>query len=58
VKVDRGRAALLLLADGRLPSGSHVHSGGIEAAVTDGRVHDHGSLGEPESMSPSRRRLG
>jgi urease accessory protein len=46
VKVDRGRAALLLLADGRLPSGGHVHSGGIEAAVTDGRVYDHSSLGE------------
>ncbi|WP_447985484.1 urease accessory protein UreF [Nitrospira sp. Nam74] len=33
-------AALLLLADGRFPAGSHAHSGGVEAAVTCGRVHD------------------
>jgi urease accessory protein len=33
-------AALLLLADGRLPTGGHAHSGGIEAAVADGRVRD------------------
>jgi len=32
------RAALLLLADGRLPAGSHAHSGGLEQAVTDGLV--------------------
>jgi urease accessory protein len=31
-------AALLLLADGRLPTGGHVHSGGVEEAVTDGRI--------------------
>jgi urease accessory protein len=31
-------AAALLLADGRFPSGGHVHSAGVEAAVTDGRV--------------------
>jgi urease accessory protein len=30
--------AMLLLADSRLPSGGHAHSGGIEAAVTDGLV--------------------
>jgi urease accessory protein len=30
--------ALLLLADSRLPSGGHAHSGGIEMAVTDGLV--------------------
>jgi urease accessory protein UreF len=29
---------LLLLADGRLPTGGHVHSGGVEEAVTDGRI--------------------
>ena len=29
---------LLLLADGRFPAGGHAHSGGIEAAVTAGRV--------------------
>ena len=36
--------ALMLLADGRLPAGGHVHSGGIESAVADGRVHDLASL--------------
>ncbi|HWJ97784.1 MAG TPA: urease accessory UreF family protein [Acidimicrobiales bacterium] len=38
-------SALLLLADGRFPDGSHAHSFGMEAAVTAGRVHDPGSLG-------------
>jgi urease accessory protein len=33
-------AALLALADQRLPSGGHVHSGGVEQAVTAGLVHD------------------
>ncbi len=33
-------AALLLLADGRFPAGGHAHSGGVEAAVAAGRVHD------------------
>jgi urease accessory protein len=33
-----GGATLLLLADGRLPIGGHVHSGGVEEAVNDGRV--------------------
>jgi len=37
--------ATLLLADGRLPTGGHVHSAGIESAVADGRVHDVDSLG-------------
>lgn len=38
---DPGRiAALLLLADGRLPTGGHAHSGGIEEAVGAGRVRD------------------
>jgi len=36
--------ALLLLADGRFPAGGHAHSGGVEAAVTDGRVSDESSL--------------
>ncbi|MFF5211909.1 urease accessory protein UreF [Streptosporangium sp. NPDC000396] len=33
-------AALLLLTDSRLPAGGHGHSGGIEAAVKVGAVHD------------------
>jgi urease accessory protein len=36
--------ALLLLADGRLPSGGHAHSGGVEAAVGAGRVCDLSTL--------------
>lgn len=38
------RTALLLLADGRFPAGRHAHSGGMEAAVASGRVHDAASL--------------
>lgn len=30
--------AVLLLADGRFPTGGHAHSGGVESAVGDGRV--------------------
>ncbi|MDQ6782241.1 MAG: urease accessory protein UreF [Actinomycetota bacterium] len=37
-------SALLLLADGRLPAGSHAHSGGLEEAVADGRVTDTADL--------------
>ncbi len=33
-------AGLLLLADGRFPSGGHAHSGGVEAAVLVGDVAD------------------
>ena len=36
--------ALLLLADSRLPAGGHAHSGGLEAAVAAGRVHDVSTL--------------
>jgi len=36
--------ALLLLGDGRLPTGGHVHSGGIEQAVAAGRVRDEETL--------------
>ncbi|MEV4275538.1 urease accessory protein UreF [Actinoplanes xinjiangensis] len=32
--------ALLLLADGRLPSGGHAHSGGLEPQIANGRVRD------------------
>jgi urease accessory protein len=33
-------ALLLLLADGRFPSGGYAHSGGLEEAVKAGRVRD------------------
>ncbi len=33
-------STLLVLADGRLPAGAHAHSGGVEAAVAAGRIHD------------------
>lgn len=38
--------AALLLADGRLPIGGHVHSAGVESAVADGRVTDLATLAE------------
>lgn len=37
-------AALLLLADGRFPSGGYAHSGGVEPSILAGRVHDISSL--------------
>jgi urease accessory protein len=40
----RSVAALLALADQRLPSGGHVHSGGIEQAIAEGLVADPDSL--------------
>lgn len=39
-----GLATLLVLADGRLPSGGHAHSGGLEAAVASGRVREVGDV--------------
>ncbi|MFV2020084.1 urease accessory protein UreF [Micromonospora sp. LOL_023] len=39
-----GLATLLVLADGRLPSGGHAHSAGLEAAVVAGRVGDLDAL--------------
>lgn len=36
--------ALLLLADSRLPAGTHAHSGGLESAVASGGVHDDVTL--------------
>jgi urease accessory protein len=38
-------AALLTLADSRLPAGGHTHSGGVEQAIAAGVVHDAGTLG-------------
>jgi urease accessory protein len=40
----RGLAALLLLADGRLPAGAYAHSGGLEPAVAAGRIADMAGL--------------
>jgi urease accessory protein len=37
-------AALLTLADSRLPAGGHAHSGGVEQAVAAGLVHGPSSL--------------
>jgi urease accessory protein len=37
-------AALLTLADSRLPAGGHAHSGGVEQAVAAGLVSDPSSL--------------
>ncbi len=37
-------AALLTLADSRLPTGGHTHSGGVEQAITDGLVRDPATL--------------
>jgi urease accessory protein len=37
-------AALLMLADGRFPDGSHAHSFGMEAAANVGRVRDPSTL--------------
>jgi urease accessory protein len=37
-------ATLLTLADSRLPTGGHVHSGGVEEAVTSGLVTDLATL--------------
>jgi urease accessory protein len=37
-------ATLLTLSDSRLPTGGHVHSGGVEEAVTSGLVVDLGTL--------------
>lgn len=38
--------ALLMLADSRLPAGTHAHSGGLEAAVAAKRVNDADELYE------------
>ena len=45
-------ALLLSLADSRLPTGSHVHSGGVEEAIAQGLVRDCATL-----MAYLRRRI-
>ncbi|MCV7195076.1 urease accessory protein UreF [Mycobacterium angelicum] len=40
----RSLAMLLALADSRLPTGAHVHSGGVEEAVSSGMVTNLASL--------------
>ncbi len=40
----RASALLVLLGDGRLPTGGHVHSGGLEQARADGRLRDLADL--------------
>ncbi|AMT71073.1 urease accessory protein UreF [Mycobacteroides immunogenum] len=45
-------ALLLSLADSRLPTGSHVHSGGVEEAIAQGLVWDRSTL-----MAYLRRRI-
>lgn len=42
--VEPALATLLALADSRLPTGAHVHSGGVEEAVTRGVVTDLATL--------------
>jgi urease accessory protein len=37
-------STLLALADSRLPTGGHVHSGGVEEAITSRRVYDLDTL--------------
>jgi urease accessory protein len=37
-------AALLTLADARLPAGGHTHSGGVEQAIAGGLISDSASL--------------
>jgi urease accessory protein len=44
--------AFALLADGRLPTGGHAHSAGVEAAVAEGRV-----TGEADLEAYTRGRL-
>ncbi|MFC0861258.1 urease accessory protein UreF [Sphaerimonospora cavernae] len=39
-----GEAALLLLADSRLPAGGHAHSGGVEEAIRLGTITDRDDL--------------
>lgn len=41
-------AVLLTLADSRLPTGAHVHSGGIEEAIAAGMV----GLGSGQPAAP------
>ena len=53
-----GVAALLALADQRLPSGGHVHSGGVEQAIADGLVTDAATLRAFLRPAAAHRRAG
>ncbi len=44
VAQDARRATLLVLVDGRMPTGGHAHSGGVEAAIVDGSLADQADL--------------
>lgn len=44
MSIPPGLVTLLGLADARLPTGGHVHSGGVEEAVTSGLVVDIATL--------------
>ncbi|MCL9794866.1 urease accessory protein, partial [Frankia sp. AgKG'84/4] len=41
---DVRRATLLVLVDGRMPTGGHAHSGGVEAAIIDRSLADLADL--------------
>ena len=43
-RVQAELSTLLTLSDSRLPTGGHVHSGGVEEAVTSGLVVDLDTL--------------
>lgn len=46
VNLNLNLISLLMLADSRLPAGTHAHSGGLEAAVAAERVNDAAELYE------------
>jgi urease accessory protein len=44
IRLSAVSTAFMLLVDSRIPTGGYAHSGGIEAAVSDGRVVDLSTL--------------